>query len=285
MPIFDIAFDIKQNNKMYIKRERRVFKSMVIHTNKKVKLKTIHKMMALPQELKNEINKFWQEQVKQNPNLFNGEVWNVTKMEEMQNEIVLTLEKTDYAHYLYDERHGVDEKYACHNISGGVYILTKDGYGVVGELDKSTSYPGCLQVSGGGIDKMDLVDNEFDIVKTAERELKEELNLNLNDKNQISKYNFKYLEVPEGKRHSYSIILKARVNLTAEELDEHFKSYKRYLEENKGELEFNKLYFLKIGKAVEELDKLKNPKRLYVRQMFEIEDYEMNKKYDKEIEL
>lgn len=250
---------------------------MIIHTKKKVRLKTIHKIMDLPNELKNEIKIFWQEQVKQNSNLFNGEVWNVTKMEEMQEEIIITLEKTDYAHYLYDERHGIDEKYACHNISGGVFLITKDGYGVLGELDNSTSYPMCLQVSGGGIDKKDMFDNEFDIVKTAERELKEELDLDLKNKNQISEYNFEYIEIPEGKRHSYSIILKARTNLTANELEQHFKSYKKYLEENNGEKEFNKLHFLNLGKAVEELDKLENPKRLYVRQMFEIEDMEIQK--------
>lgn len=250
---------------------------MVIHTNKKIKLKTIHKMMDLPKELKNEIEVFWEKQVKDNPNLFNGEVWNVTKMEEMQDEIVLTLEKTDYAHYMYDERHGIDEKYACHNISGGVYIVTKDGYGVLGELDDSTSYPKCLQVSGGGIDKRDIVNNEFDILKTVERELKEELNLELNDKDQIIGYNFEYIEIPEGKRHSYSIILKAETTMTARELEEHFRIYKKYLEENGGEIEFNKLHFLKIGETVRELDKLENPKRLYVRQMFEIEDSEFNK--------
>lgn len=245
---------------------------MVIHTNKKVKLKTIHKMMNLPEKLKNEIKLFWQEQVKDNPNLFNGETWNVTKMEELEDTILFTIEKTDYAHYIYDERHGIDPQYACHNIAGGVYLVTKDGYGVVGELDNSTSFPMCLQVSGGGIDKKDIVENEFDIVKTAERELKEELNLDLDDKSQISKYNFEYIEVPEGKRHAYCVILKAITNLTAKELDEHFKNYKRYLEENNGEIEFKKLHFLKIGNAVKELDKLDNPKRLYVRQMFEIED-------------
>lgn len=245
---------------------------MVINTNKKVRLKTIHDKMYLPEQLKKEIEIFWEEQTKENPNLFNGEVWNVTKMEEMKDEIVLTLEKTDYAHYIYDERHGIDEKYACHNIAGGVYIVTKDRYGVVGELDNSTSYPMCLQVSGGGIDKSDMVNNEFDIVKTAERELKEELNLDLNNNEQINKYDFSYIEVPEGRRHAYCIILKAFSTMTAKELDEHFREYKKYLEKNNGEIEFNKLHFLKLGKSVEELDKLENPKRLYVRQLFEIED-------------
>ena len=60
----------------------------------------------------------------------------------------------------------------------------------------------------------------------------------------------------------------------------------KYLEENNGEKEFKKLHFLKLGNAVEQLDKLDNPKRLYVRQMFEIEDKEINRnEYDSEIEI
>ena len=204
---------------------------MVIHTKKQVKTKTIHKRMNLPQSLRDKIDEFWKKQVKVNPNLFNGEVWNVTKMEENKDNILLTIEKTDYAHYLYDERHGIEEKYACHNLAGGTYIVTKDGYAVIGELDDTTSYPRMMQVSGGGIDeKYDIVNGEFDLILKA-----------------------------------YSIYSK-------NQLEEHFNKYYQFLEETDGEKEFKKLHFLKLGRAVEELDKLDNPKRLYVRQLLGIED-------------
>ena len=246
---------------------------MVIHTKKQVKTKTIHKRMNLPQSLRDKIDEFWKKQVEVNPNLFNGEVWNVTKMEDNKDNILLTIEKTDYAHYLYDERHGIEEKYACHNLAGGTYIVTKDGYAVIGELDDTTSYPKMMQVSGGGIDeKYDIVNGEFDLIKTAKRELKEELNLELDSKEQIVSYNFEYVEVPEGKRHSYCVILKAYSVYTKNQLEEHFKKYYKYLEENNEEKEFKKLHFLKLGNAVAELDKLSNPKRLYVRQLLELED-------------
>ena len=64
---------------------------MVIHTKKQVKTKTIHKRMNLPQSLRDKIDEFWNEQVAKNPNLFNGEVWNVTKMEENKDNILLTI--------------------------------------------------------------------------------------------------------------------------------------------------------------------------------------------------
>lgn len=248
---------------------------MVISSAKEVVLKDMHKKMDLPEGLKRKIEEFWKTQIEENPHLFNGKVWNVTGKEENLQSIQLILEETDYAHYLYDERHGVEEEYACHNLSGGVFIETIDGFAVVGELDETTSYPRCLQVSGGGIDpEQDKVDGEFDIIKTAERELKEELNLDLKDKKHIQSYRFKYLEVPEGSRHSYCVILRAKANFTAAQLEQHFREYKAYLEESSGEIEFSKLHFLTIGKAVEELERLENPKRIYVKQLLEIEDRE-----------
>ena len=130
-----------------------------------------------------------------------------------------------------------------------------------------------MQVSGGGIDeKYDIVNGEFDLIKTAKRELKEELNLDLDDKEQIESYNFEYIEKPEGKRHSYCVILKAYSMYTKNQLEEHFNKYYQFLEETDGEKEFKNLHFLKLGRAVKELDKLDNPKRLYVRQLLEIED-------------
>ena len=112
----------------------------------------------------------------------------------------------------------------------------------------------------------------MDLIKTAKRELKEELNLDLDNKEQIENYNFEYIEKPEGKRHSYCVILKAYSMYTKNQLEEHFKKYYKFIEETHGEKEFKKLHFLKVGKAVEELDTLDNPKRLYVRQLLEIED-------------
>lgn len=250
---------------------------MVKSTRKPIIVKRIDEKMNLPVELREKIDIFWQEQLQKNPHLFNGIVWNVTKMEERPMEIELTVEKTDYAHYLYDERHGIEDEHACHNLCSGALVKTKDNFLILGELDETTSYPRCLQVAGGGIDEKDRVADTFDMVKTAQRELKEEMNLDLQDKNQIESYGFSYLEMPEGERHSYSVILKAKSNLTADQIEEHFEEYKAYLKQTNGETEFERLYFLPEGKAVETLKTLDNPQRLYVKQMLELEDRQVQR--------
>lgn len=248
---------------------------MIINTKKNIVLKDMKRTMQLPKELRGKIDEFWQKQIEENPHLFNGKDYNVTKMNEDSQKIELIIEETDYSHYLYDERHGIDKKYSCFKISSGVLVETSDGFLVLGELDETTSYPRCIQVAGGGIDaKQDRVEGELNIVKTAERELKEELNLDLHDKSQIQSFNFKYLEVPDEIIHCYSIILKAKANFTKEQLKQHFNKYRKSLLENQEETEFGKLHFLRVGLATKELEKLDNPKRKYVKQILEIEDRE-----------
>lgn len=248
---------------------------MVVKSKKNIVLKDMERKMQLPEKLREEINEFWQKQIKLNPHLFNGRDYNVTKMQENLQNIELVVEETDYSHYLYNERHGMDKKYSCFKISGGVLVETSDGFLILGELDETTSYPRCIQVAGGGIDaKQDRVEGKLNIVKTAERELKEELNLDLQDKSQIKNFEFKYLEIPDETSHSYSIILKAKANFTVEQMQQHFNKYRKNLLENQRETEFGKLHFLPIGFATRELEKLDNPKRGYVKQVLEMEDRE-----------
>ena len=70
--------------------------------------------------------------------------------------------RTNYAHYLYDERVGIKEKeYKCNVPWGGIILETKDNYLALGEMDKTTSVPYCLQIPGGGIDKKDIYKSNY----------------------------------------------------------------------------------------------------------------------------
>ena len=58
--------------------------------------------------------------------------------------------------------------------------------------------------------------------------------------------------------------------MTRENLRKHFKSYKQYNKQNNLEQEFSRLVFLNKNTALEELDKLDNPKREYLRELIKI---------------
>lgn len=245
---------------------------MVIKVNKKIEVTKIEEKLQLPQNLQIQIENFWKKQLIENPHLFNGEIWSVTKFQELPDKIKMSIQKTNYAHYLFDERVGIEGKYACYNLNCGILLETHDGYYIVGEMNETTSYPNGLQISGGNLDQNDIQpDGQVDIVNNIARELKEELGIDLFDKNIVQEYEMRYMETPQGKRHSYAPMMKGILTITAEQMEELYNNYKNELEQNGQEIEFATLHFIKKENAIEELKSLNNPKRPYLEDLISID--------------
>ena len=90
-------------------------------------------------------------------------------------------------------------------------------------------------------------------------------------------YNFKYIEYPNKKRNAYGIIAIGKLNMSKDELYNHFEKYKEYLEQCNLDIEFINLIFLKKGHAIKEFDTYTNPKRDYLRELISKEEYEETK--------
>ena len=239
---------------------------MEIELHKKLEIIRDKKNVELPKDIVEKIKIFWQKQVEENPYLFNGEVWSVTKFEELEDRLRLTVQKTNYAHYLYDERVGLEGNLACYNLNGGILLETLDRKYIVGEMNETTSYPKGLQIPGGNLDQNDIKkDGTIDLIGNIARELQEELNLNLFDSSIIQGCKMQYMELPEGRRHAYSPKLKGFLKMTSEEMKKYYEKYKTYLRENHQEVEFAKLHFIDKENVLEELDSLDNPKGPYLR--------------------
>lgn len=233
--------------------------------NKNVKVKLEDNVIELPIELKEKIKENFENILKTGVNVWDGEVLCVSDCNIKEDEVQIICKKSNYSHYLYGERIGCAKEYECKNLSAGCLIETIDGYYVVGELDDTTSYPGMLQVTGGGVDKKDIKDGEIDIEQTIKREAIEELNINLDDRNIVldNKLNYIYIS-EENEQPGIQIFSKAKIKMTANEMEKYFNEYYKYLKENDLELEFKRLYFIKVGNAVYELDKLTNKRRNYL---------------------
>lgn len=238
--------------------------SKIVKVEKPIILKFENRRIDLPIKLKENIENFWNNAIKENPNLYNGQDYVVEKVKETEENIEMLVVKSDYAHYLYDERVGIQkEEYRCCSPWGGILLLTKDDYFVIGEMNSTTSVPYCLQISGGGIDIKDIENGVINIDLNIKRELKEELNLNLDDID----YKIEFIEYPSKTRNAYGFLAIGKINQTKDELIQHFKHYKEYLISNNLEVEFNKLIFLKKQRALQELDELPNNKRPYLRDL------------------
>lgn len=233
--------------------------------NKNVKVILKDEIIELPEELKEKIRENFENILKTGVNVWDGEVLCVSDCNLKENEVEIICKKSSYSHYLYGERIGCQKEYECKNLSAGCLIETIDGYYVVGELDDTTSYPGMLQTTGGGVDKKDIKNGSIDIEQTIKREAIEELNINLDDKNIVLDNKLSYIYISEeNEQPGIQVFSKAKVKMTANEMENYFNEYYKYLKENNLELEFKKLFFVKIENATEELSKLKNKRRNYL---------------------
>ena len=239
---------------------------MIKRITKKIVLEYEDRVIDLPDELRQAIDTFWQKAVQENPALYNGDDYAVESVEETENEIIMHVVKSNYAHYLYNERVGISElKYRCIAPWSGLLLLTNDGYWVVGQMAKTTSFAGGFQIPGGGVDKKDIKDNRIDMYENLKREVKEEVNLDLDKIN----FEFEFLECPMGKRNVYGFLAIGKLDMSKEELKKHFDEYQKYLIENGLEIEFEKLIFFTKGNSIQEYDTYDNPKRPYMRELLE----------------
>lgn len=233
--------------------------------NRKIKVLYDNKILDLPENLKKEINKNWEESIKQTPELWNGDIFCVKKLIENENEIIINCTKTNYAHYLYDERVGCPKEYGNYGLSSGMFFETSDGYYVLGALAKTTSFPEGLTIQGGAVDKRDIRKNGIvDIEATMRREAIEEINFDIKNEKQVENYEIKYISPATDKIKTYEIICKGNLKLNSKEVRKHFEKYYKYLKENNLEMEYEDIVLLKKETALEELEKIKNPKRKYI---------------------
>ena len=240
--------------------------------NKEIQASFRDEFIELPHELKQKIKENFEYIKKTGAEIWNGEIFCISKCKIKDKEVEIICNKSDYAHYMYGEKIGLSREYECRNLSAGCLVETIDGYYLIGELDNSTSFPNVLQVTGDNIDKKDIIEEKIHIEQTILREAKEELNINLKN----SRISYMYI-TEENEQPGIQIFSKAIINMTAEDMNNHFKKYYKHLKENNLEIEFKKLHFLKKEKAIEILEKLDNPKRSYLIPLIQLDLKLINK--------
>lgn len=126
-----------------------------------------------------------------------------------------------------------------------------------------------MQLPGGNVDHNDMIENEFNIFHAIQREVMEELNIDIQNTNQVIENKLKYLMHVLGKGNGYGIVAKTKLKMSAQQMKEYYEKYLGYLKENNLEIEFGKIHLIKKENALEELEKLPNPKRAYLKPLIQ----------------
>ncbi|MED3571292.1 NUDIX hydrolase [Cytobacillus praedii] len=205
--------------------------------------------IKLPKDIRNSHNSFWNEQISKNPALRNGEAFTITDIRQTPEKLDITVAKTDYKHYLYTMHHPTCD-HPCKVIYSCTSVITKDNHIAFGRMNQMTSTPGRLQFTGGGLEESDLRDSIFDIEENICRELKEEMGLDIHSPRTRS-FLPKFIK-HKGSHDFWAVMYELSLDITAEELHEHFLNYNQSLIENGQQPEFDEFLLVPLEKEAVE---------------------------------
>jgi hypothetical protein len=214
---------------------------------KPVNIRVSGNRVVLPKLLRQKIDQHWQQLVKDNPRLHNGESFTVVAVDEADDKLDIELAETDYAHYLYSHQVGGLGAFTVRIIHSATLVITADNKMIFGAMGKHTSRPGIIQCCGGGIDHNDITDGVVDIEHNTVKELAEELGLNPYDKSLVSDFYPAYLKTggPTGKMTlAYVLHLK----LSGAQFLQHYDEFIKKLKDDHQEPEFGQIFCIDIDK-------------------------------------
>lgn len=193
-----------------------------------VKVHYTNKRVSLPKEYREKMEMYWNSLLKEGKKFFRGDVFTITDISCQYKNIIISVELTDYAHFLYTIHKGVFEEYDCRVIHTSVLVETSDGKFVIGVMNKDTFAPQKLQFIGGGIDKDDINGELLDLEHNIRKEIGEELGVDTTDENIVKDFRQYFLK-DGGKSNFLSAIFKLDLEIDEAELMDRFHRYNQEL--------------------------------------------------------
>jgi len=210
-----------------------------------ITVKMDNKPITIPTEIRTQHQLFWKEQIKNNPTLRNGEAFTITNINRSSDELLVTVAKTDYKHYLYTIHHENCD-YPCKVLYTCAAVITSDQNIVFGQMNGLTSTPGRLQFTGGGLEESDFDGKRFSLEKNIRMEIKEEMGLDI-DSLSIRTFTPKFIK-HKGTYDFWAVIFEVVINYSSQELHNLFISHNQHLIEKGKQPEFDQLIFLPLEK-------------------------------------
>ncbi len=150
------------------------------------------KKTRLTEEYRRKVERHWSEFVKQGKYFYNGKLFSLSRCM-TGRDVEISLDSTDYAHFIYTIHKRSGDKNDCRVLYVSALLKTQDGYYIIGIMGKETFAPGKLQLVGGGIDEECLKGRKVDLRGCIEKEIKEELGLQIEKVSVCRKFGPRYL--------------------------------------------------------------------------------------------
>jgi len=211
--------------------------------DKNIDIVFMNEKISIPTNIQNQIDDYWLRLLKDGRNLRRGDVFTIFGIETGNKKLKIKVKLTDYAHYMATIENIIEKKYGCKVVHTSAFVETLDNKIIIGEMASNTSTPGYLQFPGGGLDKSDLEKNSINLNKNITKELKEELGINVSNKDHVKYFNLHFLKTG-GKHDFYGVIFKVELNLNQRQFSKLYNNYTETLKLKKLTPEFKSFVFL-----------------------------------------
>lgn len=130
--------------------------------------------------IEEQVEKHWQEQLATGQRLWDNPVLVYRDAAVTDEEIQLPLQKTRYAHFLYQQANPrLPEEYRVQTVSPVALLTTSDEKGILGIQASDILHGGRVLAFGGALDLKDIHDGKPDIEGNLARKLREEAGVDL----------------------------------------------------------------------------------------------------------
>ncbi|HWQ60611.1 MAG TPA: NUDIX hydrolase [Candidatus Fimivivens sp.] len=180
--------------------------------------------VSLPAEVEARVDAYWDGLISSGRPYTRGEVFTVTDSRTEDDTTKLTVERTDYAHYLYSRSVGLPDEFQVRIIHTAVLVETADGMVVIGRMGTHTAKPGTYQLCGGGIDDDDLRGDVFDLGHNTRKELREELGIDADDSDLVRPFAPAFFK-EGGKTGAISVVYRVTIADTGEAFRKRYDTF------------------------------------------------------------
>lgn len=133
--------------------------------------------LRLPPELREAVDRFWEEERRRSPHFFRGPLLTVLRVE-LGNVVEVEAGFTDFAHYLFSRSHRGDPRlngFRVRPVFAAAIPVTHDGYLIAALMGRETARPGRIQAIGGSAVPCEVKSGRFLAESSAAREMGEEV--------------------------------------------------------------------------------------------------------------
>jgi len=203
--------------------------------------------VVLPIKLQKKIDVYWNSLMKKKKHYTKDSMFTISKRSITEKELNITVDETDYAHYLYSKDNDRSFVHAVKFIHTMSIVITNDNKIIIGRMGAHTAHAGMMQMCGGGLDKNDLRGRTLCVEDNIARELKEELNIDISNLDVVSFHKPMFIVYNHAAVQVTAVFI-TKISVLEKEFKIKYNNFQNEIKKKGNLPEFEKIFFLENNK-------------------------------------